>query len=121
MIKRLIDSLVTSISRFSLYEEMSFYAVAKGKNVGIYSTWYVDFPRDVNLKQKKTFLSGLNVRIKQKAFLVQNLKNSLLNKRPKASLVVQKSQTYCQFCLRLPTHTRLLRNPRLHLLELSPT
>ncbi|XP_032796784.2 ribonuclease H1 isoform X1 [Daphnia magna] len=39
MIRRVIDSLVISISRFSLYEEMSFYAVAKGKKVGIYNSW----------------------------------------------------------------------------------
>lgn len=47
MIRRVIDSLVISISRFSLYEEMSFYAVAKGKKVGIYNSWYVNFPRAV--------------------------------------------------------------------------
>jgi viroplasmin and RNaseH domain-containing protein len=56
MIRRIIQSLVSSFSKFSIYEEMSFYAVARGRKVGIYPSWYINLSRNKKFSVKeKTF------------------------------------------------------------------
>lgn len=68
MIRRIINSLVFSIKQFSLVEEMSFYAVSKGRKVGIYPTWYCILINSLQTNNFIKFLSRAECEVQIKGY-----------------------------------------------------